>query len=120
MNKVALLVENSVLHRKLFSIWLELSGYRVHAVADERLALVEAMTLAPTLAVIDILLPDIDGRDIIRSLRRNSQTCNIPIMALSVLSSIQDEETCYAAGADVFYQKLKGRAHFATCIKGLE
>jgi CheY-like chemotaxis protein len=117
--KTVMLVEDTVLHRKLFETWLELGHYRVHVVADERLAIVTAAKLQPDVIVVDILLPYIDGREIIRGLCRNGGTEHIPIMALSVLSEHQDEDSCYAAGARVFRSKSIRRVDFLECLDAL-
>lgn len=117
MTKRALVIEDTALHRKLYAIWLELSGYVASTTSDERFALVDALRDQPDLIMVDILLPSIDGRDVIRSLRYNAQTQHIPIIAFSVISSVEDEESCYAAGATAFHKKLSGRADFLACIE---
>lgn len=105
MSRRVLLIEDNVLHRKLFTAWLESSGHHTSLVHDERLAFLEAAAQQPDIIIVDVRLPYIDGRDIIRQLKTSPLTRHIPVMALTVLSSQEDEASCIAAGADMFVNK---------------
>ncbi len=119
MTKTVLLIEDNVLHRKLFAAWLEKGGHRTVTVADERMAYGEAAARQPDIIITDIRLPYVDGRDIIRQLKNSPLTRHIPIMAISVLSGRQDEESCKAAGADVFVTKTIRMAAFIDHVAAL-
>lgn len=112
MIKTVLLIEDNVLHRKLFATWIEQGGLRPLLVSDERLAYGEAVAQQPDAIITDIRLPYVDGRDIIRRLKASPLTQHIPIMAITVLSSRKDEESCRSAGADVFVTKTIRMAAF--------
>ena len=119
MQETVLLIEDSVLHRKLFTAWLEQGGYHIVTVPDERLAYREAAAQQPDVIITDIRLPYVDGRDIIRLLKTSPLTQHIPIMALTVLSGRQDEDSCKAAGADVFVNKTVRMAEFIEQVAAL-
>ncbi|RYE95841.1 MAG: response regulator, partial [Oxalobacteraceae bacterium] len=53
MSKRIMLIEDEPLHRKLYTIWLQLDGHTVHAVSDERLAYVEAANVLPDVIIAD-------------------------------------------------------------------
>lgn len=105
MSKRIMLIEDAPLHQKLFTIWLQMDGYTVHVINDERLAHTEAARSQPDLIIADIRLPHMDGRDVIRTLKTRPETSHIPILAVTVLNSRKDQDSCYAAGADIFLNK---------------
>lgn len=119
MLKTVLLIEDDAMHRKLFSAWLETGGYRISTLADERLAYLEAINQRPDLIIADIRLPYLDGRDVIRRLKTSVLTRHIPIMALSVLSGWQEEESCKSAGAEIFLNKTIRMATFINHVAEL-
>ena len=73
MSKLIMLIEDTALHRKLFTIWLQMDGHVVHVVADERMAHTEAVSVRPDLIIADIRLPHIDGKPY-RTLKRHLST----------------------------------------------
>lgn len=103
--KQILLVEDTVSHQRLYSLWLKIGGYRSAIVKDERIAVSEAARLQPDLVIVDIRLPYISGLDIIEALKASADTGHIPILALTVLDRHEAEAACYAAGADAFALK---------------
>lgn len=119
MSKRIMLIEDEPLHRKLYTIWLQLDGHTVHAVSDERLAYVEAANVLPDVIIADIRLPHLDGREIIRTLKARQDTRHIPVVALTVLDTVEDEAACYSAGATIFLNKKAGREAFLSAVSGL-
>lgn len=117
--KTILVIEDNMLHRKLFAAWLERAGHRPVLISDERTAYREAIAQQPDAIVTDIRLPYVDGREIIRQLKANALTRHIPIMAISVLSGQQAEESCRLAGADMFVTKTIRMAAFIAQIDAL-
>ncbi|MCB0129370.1 MAG: response regulator, partial [Caldilineaceae bacterium] len=53
----------------------------------------------------DIQMPVMDGLEAIRRLRANERTDQIPIIALTGLTFSGDDESCIAAGADLYFSK---------------
>ena len=102
-----MIVEDDPLHCKLYEAWLTSAGYHAVMVPDEREAQSVATEQQPDVAVVDIRLPYISGLDVIESLKVSPLTGRTPVMAVTVLSSRQDEEACVAAGADHFLTSLQ-------------
>ncbi|KQN93960.1 hypothetical protein ASE95_03445 [Sphingomonas sp. Leaf231] len=117
--KCILLVEDTASHRKLYASWLKIGGYEAHVLADERNAQRVAEELSPAAIIVDIRLPNISGLDVIEGLKRTELTRSIPVMALTVLDSLADQEACFAAGADVFVTKPDRIATFLDRIAAL-
>lgn len=64
-----------------------------------------AARLQPQLIVLDVLLPDIDGRTICRQIKSNPVSQNTRILAISGLKGPEAERSIYAAGFDDFLEK---------------
>ena len=117
--KCILLVEDTPSHRKLYASWLQIGGYDAHVLDDERDAQRFAEDIRPDAIIVDIRLPHVSGLDVIERLKSSAATRTIPVMALTVLNSVQDEDACMAAGADVFVTKPDHIATFLQRISGL-
>jgi signal transduction histidine kinase/CheY-like chemotaxis protein len=63
----------------------ENEGYRVRTAPDGRLALEQARQEPPDLITLDILMPNMDGRETLQRLRNDPTLCNIPVVVISVL-----------------------------------
>jgi DNA-binding response OmpR family regulator len=100
-----MVVEDDARHRRLFAAWLEVAGFNVVLVSDERTAIAVATTSRPDVALVDIRLPHLCGLDVIIGIRSATIGRPLPVVAISVLSSREDEEACLAAGADRFLRK---------------
>lgn len=64
-----------------------------------------AMRLQPDLILLDILLPDIDGFEVVRRLRRCPLTAAIPIIAVTALARSEDRDRILAVGFDAYLSK---------------
>ncbi|RYF00870.1 MAG: response regulator [Oxalobacteraceae bacterium] len=117
MSKCVMLIEDEPLHQKLYTIWLQWDGHIVHHVPDERLAYVQAAQVQPDVIIADIRLPHLDGREVIRTLKARAETKHIPVLAITVLDAVEDEDACYSAGADLFLNKRAGREVLLAAVR---
>jgi len=111
-----LLIEDDPQFQMLLSTTLENHDYQVIAFAVGREGLLAARTRQPSLLILDLGLPDIDGQDIIRHLR---QWSDLPIIVLS--SRNQESEITLALdnGADDYLTKPFSTAILMSRIKAL-
>jgi two-component system phosphate regulon response regulator PhoB len=84
---------------------LEQAGYRVTPVRDGRTAIAEAERQRPDLVVLDIMLPDLSGMEVCRSLRRSEKTRAVPILMLTARSDEVDRVVGFEVGADDYVTK---------------
>jgi diguanylate cyclase (GGDEF)-like protein len=71
--------------------------------AGEALAVLEARVFA--LILLDLSLPDTDGRNFLMILRERSATSGIPVIILSGITGSQPKTECFALGADAYFEK---------------
>lgn len=94
--KTVLVVEDEPDIMGLIRHQLESQGYRVITAALGDEALAKANAEHPHLITLDILLPDRDGFDVLRELKANPHTSDIPVLILSI---VQDRESGLRLGA---------------------
>lgn len=96
------MVDDELAIRKPIIAWLTARGYWTREAATGRQALDVAASAQFDAIVLDLGLPDIDGIEVLRFLRRSKQT---PIIILSVRDSQSDKIAALEAGADEYLTK---------------
>jgi len=84
---------------------LKSAGYDVVSAADGREALEKARTLQPDLIILDLMLPEVEGLDVCKVLRRDPGTAGIPIVMLTAKASETDRVLGFELGADDYVTK---------------
>jgi DNA-binding response OmpR family regulator len=91
--------------RSLVSFRLERAGYRVLAAEDGEEALSLALEHTPDLAVLDVMIPRIDGYELTRLLRQHDSTSSMPVILLTARAQESDVARGFEAGADDYIRK---------------
>jgi two-component system alkaline phosphatase synthesis response regulator PhoP len=102
MSSLILVVDDEPKIVRLARDYLEKNGFRVVAAADGPSALAMARREKPDLIVLDLLLPGMDGREVCRILRAES---DVPIIMLTALSEESDQIVGLEIGADDYIVK---------------
>jgi DNA-binding response OmpR family regulator len=101
-----LVVEDFEDLRKLVAVYLGACGYQVLEAANGKAAIQTARSGNPNLILLDIRLPDINGVDVVRELRKSSQTKHVPIVGWSAeAESNPQREMLRRAGISDYIQK---------------
>ena len=101
-----LVVEDFEDLRKLVASYLDSRGYHVLQAANGKVAIQTARREKPHLILLDIRLPDLNGVDVVRELRKFSQTKRVPIVVWSAESgSNPQQELLRRAGVSDYIQK---------------
>lgn len=79
-------------------------GYKVRTARDGKEALAEARQ-QPDLIILDIMMPEFDGREVIKHLKKDSKTSQIPIIFLTAKGTEADEVLGLELGADDYIVK---------------
>jgi len=104
--KSILLVEDSRFLRRANERILAKAGYSVTTAADGEEAVQLARTTTPDLVLLDMLLPKLGGPEVLRTLRNDPATANIPIVVLSSLPQI-NEQKLKGEGATAYFEKSR-------------
>jgi DNA-binding response OmpR family regulator len=89
----------------LVTFRLEHSGYAVIQARDGEEALERAMNELPDLAVLDVMMPKVDGFELTRRLRAEAVTSRMPIIVLTARAQDADVQRGFDAGADDYIRK---------------
>src|SRR4051812_46133411 len=104
MSKI-LLVEDNELNRDMLSRRLERRGYTIVMALDGQQAVEMAVSEGPTLILMDMSLPVLDGWEATRRIKADERTRNIPILALTAHAMDGDEQKAKTAGCDDYDTK---------------
>ena len=106
-NKI-LLVEDDEFLAELYATKLSLEGYEVLLALDGKKALKILEDKAPDLILLDIILPEVDGFEVLKFVRGNSKLKGIPVILLTNLSQKDEVKKGFDLGANDYLIK----AHF--------
>jgi two-component system cell cycle response regulator DivK len=102
-----LYIEDNPDNMRLVRKALEAHGYEVVAAMSGAEGLEKASSSQPDLILLDINLPDIDGYDVARNIRKNSDAAvtSIPIIAITANALKGDAEKALEAGCNIYLSK---------------
>ncbi len=102
MNEQLLLVEDDASIREVATLGLEQSGFAVTSAGDGREGLIQFRQGHFDLVVLDVMLPSLDGFEILREIRKDSQA---PVVMLTARSDLHDVVVGLELGADDYVTK---------------
>src|SRR6266487_2287093 len=114
-----LVVDDEAVLLETMAYNLEQAGYQVITVADGASALEAARRETPDLIILDIMLPEMDGIEVCRQLRRESNTATTPIMMLTARGEEIDKVVGLEVGADDYVTKPFGRRELLARVRAL-
>ena len=89
----------------LISFTLDLFGFAFISAPDGQTTLELAQTHQPDLILLDIMLPDLDGIEVVRRLKQDLRTSSIKIIAVTALARDEDRASILAAGCQDYISK---------------
>jgi DNA-binding response OmpR family regulator len=105
LNRRVLVVDDDPSVRKLLNQTLELEGYEVSTAADGEEALEELPAAQPDVVVLDVMMPKLNGLDVLDRIRRNPETSTLPVILLTAKSSKEDVWEGWQRGVDYYMTK---------------
>jgi CheY-like chemotaxis protein len=100
-----LLVEDNEMNRDMLSRRLARNGYDIVIAVDGQEGVDKAASEKPSLILMDMSLPVLDGWEATRKIKADAATRDIPVIALTAHAMAQDKEKAMAAGCDDFDTK---------------
>ena len=102
---IVLVCDDERLIVRLIQVNLERMGYSVVTAADGREALELLKTVKPMLVMLDVMMPYVDGYEVLRSIRKNPETSKLPVIMLTVQAQEGDEQIGLDLGANMYMTK---------------
>ena len=119
MTKSVLLAEDEPNIVESISFLLKREGFEVMVTGDGRTALETAIAEKPDVMVLDLMLPEMDGYEVLRNLRANQEVKNLPVLMLTAKGQKIDRETALECGADLFMTKPFSNADIIAAVNSL-
>ena len=100
-----LVVDDNDMNLILLSKILEMEGYQVMTALNGMEAIRLAEQQMPDLAILDVMMPDMDGYELCRKMRQPPFNKNMPIVMLTAMSGDKDRKEALEAGANDVWNK---------------
>ena len=84
---------------------LERADCRVRHASDGEEALLEARNEAPDVMILDLMLPSLNGFDVLKTIRADNDLRKVPVLILTAKGQAQDRQSADNLGADAFVTK---------------
>ena len=117
MKGIILVIEDNEQNLYLITFILEKNGYKVFQARDGKEGIELACRVNPSLILLDIQLPVIDGYAVARELRSKPGLADIPIVAVTSYAMVGDRERILAAGCSGYIEKPINPETFLTEVE---
>jgi CheY-like chemotaxis protein/MinD-like ATPase involved in chromosome partitioning or flagellar assembly len=119
MAEKILIIDDDLDTLRLVGLMLQRQGYQIAAATNGQQGLEKALEDKPNLILLDIMMPDMDGYEVARRLRDNSQTVNIPILMFTAKTQLDDKVAGFEVGADDYLTKPTHPSELQSHVKAL-
>ena len=106
--KTVLIIEDEEDAAELFAEMMRVSGFRVLKISNSAPALNMMASEKPDVVILDIMMPEISGLDILRQMRRDPELSHVPVVVVSAKSMPADIKNGMEAGAFTYLTKPVG------------
>lgn len=106
--KTVLIIEDEEDAAELFAEMMRVSGFRVLKTLTSAPAITMLADEKPDLVILDIMMPDISGLDVLRQMRGDPMLSHIPVVVVSAKGTPSDIKTGMDAGASTYLTKPVG------------
>lgn len=119
MAKRVLLAEDEPNIVESLTFLLERAGFKVEVQSDGRQVVSAAKADTPDVLILDVMLPGLDGYEILRQLRADQRSEGLPVLMLTAKGQREDRETALEHGADLFMTKPFANSEIVAAVKEL-
>lgn len=119
MKKRVLLAEDEKNIVESISFLLRRAGFEVLVENNGRAALKSTLSAKPDVLVLDVMLPDLDGYELLRKLRQENVGQNMPVLMLTAKGQREDREMALKCGANRFITKPFSNAEIVAAVQEL-
>lgn len=119
MAEKILIIDDDVDTLRLVGLMLQRQGYLISAASNGAQGLAKALEERPDLILLDVMMPDMDGYEVTRRLRKNPATVAIPILMFTAKTQLDDKVTGFEVGADDYLTKPTHPTELQAHVKAL-
>jgi CheY-like chemotaxis protein len=102
-----LIVDDDVCTARILAHLVNRLGYPAHAVFGGKPALDHMSQAVPELVILDLMMPQIDGIEVLTRMRQHPQTRGVPVVMFTAVCDPQVQQRAEAAGATEFWVKAR-------------
>jgi DNA-binding response OmpR family regulator len=117
--KRILVVEDEPNIAESLTFLLGRAGFEVSVETDGNAGLDAALSQIPDAVILDVMLPGLDGYDVLRKLRADDRSAEMPVIVLSAKGQREDRESAIACGADLFISKPFSNEEIVAAVRRL-
>lgn len=103
--KTILIVEDESDTAEMYTQMLQRNGYAVMKASGGIAAMKQLLNIKPDLILLDLMMPDVSGLEVLRFLRREPQLHDLPVVIVSAKSLPEDIQKGIEAGASLYLTK---------------
>ena len=115
--KTVLIIEDEEDAADMFAEMMRVSGYRVLKTSSSTPALMMLTAEKPDVVILDIMMPEISGLEILRQMRQDPELANLPVVVVSARSMPADIKIGMEAGASMYLTKPVGFTELKEAIE---
>ncbi len=119
MTKRVLLIEDEANIAEAIRFILTRDGWQVRVLGEGRAALATVAQYQPDLVILDLMLPDISGLDILTALRTDPATAPLPVLMLTAKGQGRDRDAAQRAGVSAFMTKPFANGDIRAAVRDL-
>lgn len=117
--KTVLVVEDEPDAAELFAEMMRVNGFRVVKMFSSTPAIQAIMDEKPDVVILDVMMPDVSGLEVLKFMRREPDLMNIPVIVVSAKSMPSDIRRGMEAGASVYLTKPVGYLELKQAVERL-
>lgn len=114
-----LIVDDDPVIQLLLRVNFEMDGFEVLTADDGEQGLEMAKNVNPDLVLLDVLMPKLDGYEVLKAIRADETIKDLPVVLLSAMARDVDKEKGLDAGADAYLTKPFDPLKLLKEVKGL-
>lgn len=119
MSEKILIIDDDLDTLRLVGLMLQRQGYQISAATNGQQGLDKAFDEDPDLILLDIMMPDMDGYEVTRRLRKNPSTMETPILMFTAKTQLDDKVIGFEVGANDYLTKPTHPSELQARVKTL-